>query len=219
MNEKLNNLLDTSVDCLKQVYKDMSARSEEQRKLAEARQQEEQARIEKAYYCSLYPLTLTNEQYRLLESDFYYSRAAIIPLDLAQSVDITKHLINQAKMNNDIALLKAIREEASTSLNASFDFARFLHKQLYDSFIHAYYPHLTYAEVTPVGCSVIIREDFYGFVYSFALDRQIVYDAVKKNFKRFKNTQYCQQLFNQYKITSAKISFDTQNYNLIIFLK
>lgn len=219
MNEKLSELLDNATNCLKQVYKDMTLKSEENRKLAEVRLQKEQEIALVQAYKAPYDLSLDSMQIDQLNVNASTYGNPVVTLTESQSYDITSHYIKQAKLNNDKELLQQVRIEASTDLNSNFDAVRILHKDLYINFIYAYYPYLTYANVTPTNTLCIVEGLHLGLVYSFALDRQVKLDDIKSNFNRFKNTYYCQKLFREFNITSANISYDSNNYNLMIFLK
>lgn len=219
MIKKLSDLIDTTVSCMTKISNDIAdnanvqrQRSEEQKKiLAELR--------EKLYYQSLYNLDLTDAQINQLDSNMYNFSAKIVTLSQLQSYDIARHLINQAKLNNDNELLQQIRAEASSNLDESLDFIRLLHYQLYENFIHNYYTNLTYAEVTKVKQIFFMNNNSYCLVYSFVLDRQRDFDKLKENFNSFKNTLVCKQLFRQFNIKKANVNFSDNSYNLVIILK
>lgn len=219
MRKKLSDLIDTTVSCMTKISNDITEKAEEQRQ-----RKEEQEKIlaeirEKLFYQSLYNLSLTDEQIYQLENNMNNFVAKIVTLSRLQSYDITRHLINQAKLNNDIELLQQVRAEASTNLDESLDFVRLLHYQLYESFIHNYYTNLTYAEVTKVKQLFFISNNSYCFIYSFVLDRQQDFEKLKENFNSFKNTLECKQLFRQFNIKKANVNFIDASYYLVIMLK
>lgn len=219
MRKKLSDLIDTTVSCMTKISNDITEKAEEQRQ-----RKEEQEKIlaeirEKLFYQSLYNLSLTDEQIYQLENNMNNFVAKIVTLSRLQSYDITRHLINQAKLNNDIELLQQVRAEASSNLDESLDFVRLLHYQLYESFIHNYYTNLTYAEVTKVKQLFFISNNSYCFIYSFVLDRQQDFEKLKENFNSFKNTLECKQLFRQFNIKKANVNFIDASYYLVIMLK
>ena len=219
MIEKVKEIVESTSECLKQVNNDIKKNEAiRQSRIAEQREAEELQR-QQLYYMNPFPLCLDTGQYRNLESDFYCSGSTTVPLYPYQSAAITEHYIQQAIQNNDVSTLKAIQQATITDLDSRFDFVRLLHYQLYETFIHSYYPNLSYADVTPTGQIFFMNSSGYCLVYSLVVDRKITFDKIAENFKKFKNTQLCKQLFRQYGIKKSKLCCSNDFCKLIVVLR
>lgn len=214
MNKKIESLLDSTTNCIREVYKDMKE-SEATRLSRVAQQEQANAEVrQKLFYQQPYPLELDNVQFNAI----YQMGAGVIALYPWQSTAIVKHYINQAKQNNDVALLKAMQEEASISLDINFDFVRTLHQKLYECFVHSCFPQATYIEVTPTEYSFLINSSGYHFVYTLPVENSKSFQHLKKKFESFKCSQSYTELSRLYNIKSASINY-IGNSHIVIILK
>lgn len=204
--KQLSEILANFINYLKQLYEHKLTILQEEQQYIE--QQKQQLAI-----CSNYNLVLDAAQ---IEQLTYYSFVTLYPL---QSADISLHFIRQSVATRDTKTLQYIRAELGLSLNQNIDFIRLLHQELYESFIHAYYPNLTYANVAPPDVSFWVCNQGYGFLYTLTVDSKKKFSDVKTAFQRYRNTQACQELFRTHGIQSANLDFTDDNFNLIIFLK
>lgn len=212
MNEKLADLINISTDCFKQLYDEQTVRNKERRKHEQAKRQAQIECQNRTCYQLPYTVQLSNEQFEQVQM------YGAVTLYIQQSSDIVCHYIRQAVMKGDTATLKSIQQETYTDLSSNFDIVRSIHFSLYDSFIRAYYPSLTYAEVTPSGYIFLMSSQGHGFTYTLNLETKMAQAKIKEDFESFKNTQICKKLFVQWHIKKAKISYNSSNHSLFLIL-